>query len=119
LCEILLGVFFFYKGAKNTDDKDLLQKYGLEFTVAQKLLSTGNYLHKGYHLFTDNFYLSLHLAKALLKENTYLTGTIRRNRKEIPPEAKKAIVGEAEYMAHENVLMCSSGTKSLNQTQSY
>lgn len=101
------SVFFCYKGAKNTDDEDLVQKYGLGFTVAQKLLSIGNYLHKGYHLFTDNFYTSLRLAKALLKQNTYLTGTIRRNRKEIPPEAKKAIVGEAKYMAHENVLMCS------------
>ena len=75
--------------------------------VAQKLLSTENYLHKDYHLFTDNFYTSLRLAKVLLKQNTYLTGTIRRNRNEIPPEAKKAIVREAKYMAHENVLMCS------------
>lgn len=99
--------FFCYKGAKNTDDRDSVEKYGLGFTVLQKLLSIGNYLNKGYHLFTDNFYTSLRLAKALLEQNTYITGTIRRNRKEIPPEAKKAIVGEAKYLAHENVLMCS------------
>ncbi|XP_053994155.1 piggyBac transposable element-derived protein 4-like [Hylaeus volcanicus] len=114
LCESIFKYclrFFCYKRAKTTDDRDLVQKYGLGFTVVQKLFSIGNYLHKGYHLFTDNFYTSLHLAKALLKQNTYLIGTIRRNRKEIPPEAKKAIVGEAKYMAHENILMCSFGDK--------
>lgn len=99
--------FFCYKAAKNTDDGDSVEKYGRGFTVVQKLLSTGNYLNKGYHLFTDNFNTSLHLAKALLEQNTYITGTIRRNRKVIPPEDKKAIVGEAKYLAHENVLMCS------------
>ncbi|KAI4481552.1 hypothetical protein M0802_013949 [Mischocyttarus mexicanus] len=99
--------FFCYKGAKSTDDRDSVEKYGLGFAVVQKLLSIGNYLNKGYHLFTDNFYTSLRLAKSLLKQNTYLTGTIRRNRKEIPPEAKKATVGEAKYLAHKDILMCS------------
>lgn len=99
--------FYCYKGAKSTDDKDSVEKYGLGFTVVEKLLLMGNYLNKGYHLFTDNFFTSLHLAKSLLKQNTYLTGTIRRNRKEIPPEAKKATVGEAKYLAHKDILMCS------------
>jgi len=99
--------FFCYKGVKHSDDKDLVQKHGLGYVVVQKLLSIGNYLNKGYHLFTDNFFTSLRLAKALLLENTYLTGTIRRNRKEIPPEAKKVNVGDAKYFEHENVLMCS------------
>lgn len=99
--------FFCYKGANNAEDRDLIKKDGLGFSVVMKLLSVGNYLHKGYHLFTDNFYTSLHLAKSLLKRNTYLTGTIRRNRKEIPAEAKKAEVGVAKYFANQNILMCS------------
>ena len=99
--------FLCYKGVKHSDDKDLVKKHGLGFVVVQKLLSIGNYLNKGYHVFTDNFYTSLRLAKALLQQNTYLTGTIQLNRKEIPPEAKKANVGEAKYLGHKNVLMCS------------
>jgi hypothetical protein len=59
--------------------------------VVTQVVSPDNYLLKGYYLFTVNFYKSLSLAKAILKQITYLTRTIRHNRKEIPPKAKKAI----------------------------
>lgn len=71
-------------------DKNEIKKNGLGYVVVEKLLKLGNYLNKGYHLFTDNFFTSIHLAKAFLEKNTYLTGTVRRNRKYIPNEAKFA-----------------------------
>jgi hypothetical protein len=39
---------------------------------------------KGYHLYTDNFYTKLPLAKELLQKQVYLTGTIRKNSRDIP-----------------------------------
>lgn len=67
----------------------------------------GNYLNKGYHLFTDNFYTSVELARSLYQKSTYLTGTIRRNRKLVPKEAKTVPVNEPKYFTNDPVLMCS------------
>ena len=39
------------------------------------------YLGKGHHLYVDNYYNSITLAKHLLQNDTYVTGTIRENRK--------------------------------------
>ena len=44
---------------------------------------------QGYHLFTDNFYTSVPLAISLLLHKTELTGTVRGNRKYLPPGVKK------------------------------
>lgn len=99
--------FSCYQGAKSSDDKNEINKNGLGYVVVEKLLSLGNYLNKGYHLFIDNFFTSIHLAKGLLEKNTYLTGTIRRNRKYIPNEAKFAQVGQPKYFKNDKILMCS------------
>ena len=50
------------------------------------------YLNKGHHLFIDNYYTSLPLAKFLLDNETYVTGTIRDNRKHFPLELKSVIL---------------------------
>jgi len=96
-----------YRGAKSNEDKQEVKSKGLGFVVVEKLLSLGNYLYKGYHLFTDNFYTGIHLAKSLIQRGTYLTGTIRRNRKFVPKEAKMATVGEPKYFTSDEILMCS------------
>ena len=49
---------------------------------------------------------TLNLAKTLLKRNTYLTGTIRRNSKEILADGKKADIGVGKYFANQIILMC-------------
>lgn len=41
-------------------------------------------LGNGYNITTDNFFTSLKLGKELLKQNKTLTGTMRKNRKEVP-----------------------------------
>lgn len=41
----------------------------------------GDLLDKGYTLYTDNYYTSVSLAHTLLKRNTHLIGTLRKNRK--------------------------------------
>ncbi|GLV40065.1 hypothetical protein CBL_02950 [Carabus blaptoides fortunei] len=99
--------FFCYRGAKSNEDKEEIKKNGLGYVVVLKLLSLGNYLNKGYHLFMDNFFTSIQLIKALLQKDTYLTGTIRRNRKDIPKEAKFADVGQPKYFKSNRILICS------------
>ncbi|XP_039299897.1 piggyBac transposable element-derived protein 4-like [Nilaparvata lugens] len=46
------------------------------------------FLDEGRHLFTGNFYTSVDLAHELIDRKTYLTGTLRKNRKHVP----KAVV---------------------------
>ena len=43
-------------------------------------------LDQGRELYVDNFYTSVPLAKALLRRKTLLCGTLRRNRKFLPPK---------------------------------
>jgi hypothetical protein len=47
----------------------------------KKLLQTGGYLNKGYHVFVDNYFMSVPLVRHLHHLSTYITGTVRRNRK--------------------------------------
>ena len=56
-----------------TEDGLITEK--IPITLMQK------YLGKGHHLFVDNYYTSYALAEYLLQNDTYVTGTIRENRK--------------------------------------
>lgn len=65
----------------------------------KNLLLICQYLNKGYHIFLDNFFVSLPLAEYLYSKCTFLTGTVRRNRKGIPEEIKENLdVGEKKYV---------------------
>ncbi|KAJ8319539.1 hypothetical protein KUTeg_002887 [Tegillarca granosa] len=48
--------------------------------VVTSLLSSANLLNKCYHVFCDSFFCSLNLATRLLQSNTFVTGTLRKNR---------------------------------------
>ena len=87
LCDSVLHyclAFSVYRGAKTDEDKAQIQQHGLAYTVVMKLLEMGDYLSKGYHIFMDNFFTSIPLAKKLYEMGTLITGTIRRNRKFLP-----------------------------------
>ena len=109
LCDMVTNyclAFFVYQGAKRTEDKDAIQKYGLAHTVIMKLLKMGNYICKGYHVFMDNFFMAVQLAEDLYKLSTYVTGTIRRNRKFLPHRlfekslklARRNIFGKVRFL---------------------
>ena len=99
LCEAATAyvmAFFVYRGkreqANNGDTRGLSQK------VVVKLLAMANLLRKGYHVFCDNFFTSVQLARDLFAKHTYITGTIRRNRKGLPNGIKgKLRSGEKSY----------------------
>ncbi|KAG8234338.1 hypothetical protein J437_LFUL014790 [Ladona fulva] len=52
--------------------------------VVHKLLN--NYINKGHVVYMDRFYSSVELAEKLIKEGTYICGTINKNRKSNPKD---------------------------------
>ena len=48
-----------------------------------------NYLDQGYHLFVDNFYMSMTLVKDLFHRGTLLTDTILDSRRDFPASLQK------------------------------
>ncbi|KAG8240777.1 zinc finger protein [Homalodisca vitripennis] len=97
--------FFVYKGAKNTD-RQHVRETGLAYNVVMKLLDVAGCLYKGFHIFVDNFFTSVRLAKALYTKCTHLTGTIRMNRKGVPQEIKtNYTIGERKYKRKNSMLL--------------
>ena len=70
---------------------------GQKFQNPQSLGQTGAvvlclmdpYPDKGHHLFTDNWYNSVALAKYMTLHKTYITGTLRADRMHIPSDVMK------------------------------
>ena len=60
------------------------------------------YLNKGHHLFIDNYYTSLPLAKYLLQKATHVTGTIKEGRKKFPTELKQVNVEKGEAVFYQS-----------------
>jgi hypothetical protein len=64
----------------------------------KKLLEIRWYLKNGYHVFVDNYFMSVPLVCHLHQLSTYITGTVRRNRKLLPQQLKnKSAVGQKVY----------------------
>ena len=109
LCESVTAyvvAFFVYKGKRGAADDE--GGLGLGHKVVIKLLNMANLLRKGYHVFVDNFFSSIGLARELFSARTYLTGTIRRNRKGLPALVKTQLQpGESAYSRQGNLLACS------------
>lgn len=65
-----------------------------------------NYFMKGYHVVADNFFTSISLARSLFEKQTYLTGTIRSNRKYIPLFMKQKLQeGASKYARNNEILL--------------
>ncbi|XP_039298151.1 piggyBac transposable element-derived protein 4-like [Nilaparvata lugens] len=109
--------FFVYRGAKG-NDKNIIRKQGLGHYVLMKLMGMGNLLNKGYHVFIDNLFSSLKLAKELYSKNTAMTGTIRVNRKGIPKDLLPRFeVGKTKYKRKNFMLMVGFREKQFQRNQ--
>ena len=58
-------------------------EHGLSYSVVIKLMA--GLFHKWHCVFMDNFYSSVNLFVDLFTRGTYAIGTVRRNRKHLPP----------------------------------
>lgn len=54
--------FYCYKGAKSKSNSDK-NTFGLGYNIAVNLLNESKCLNKGYHVFVDNFFSSIELAR--------------------------------------------------------
>ena len=67
-----------------------------------RLLQKSDALNKAHSLVVDNFFTDMTLGSDLLVQNTYLTGTVRRNRRGVP---KKVVAKKLQAM--EQFAVCS------------
>ena len=95
-----------------TDNRFMLKDQihsGTNFTDTESLEQTGSivlhlmkpYLHKGYHLFTGNWYNSVSLTQHMSKRSTYITDTFRDDWKQNLSQVigKKLQKGEMVFMS--------------------
>lgn len=109
--------FFVYRGARGAD-KEEIQEKGLSYFVVVKLLEMGNLLNKGYHIFIDNFFTSMKLAKYLYQKCTAMTGTLRSNRKGIPKDLlSKFEVGKCMHKRKDQRLIVAFREKQSQKKQ--
>ncbi|XP_047118372.1 piggyBac transposable element-derived protein 4-like [Schistocerca piceifrons] len=93
-------------------DKAEIARHGLGYCVVQKILCLGNYLSKGYHIFVDNFFMSVPFVKSLYKLGTYITGTVRKSRKYLPEQFRKKFgIGGKMYCKSGPILACACREK--------
>ena len=62
---------------------------GLGYDVVMKMASP--FLKNHRHIFFDNFFTSTKLMEDLLAQDTYACGTVRSNRRDLPPCAKNKL----------------------------
>lgn len=78
--------------------KDFLADGNDPFTQKVMLneLSQSKLLDKGYHIFTDNWYIKLPLAKELWTRKTFILGTVNKNNKDLSTDVKEKALGRGE-----------------------
>lgn len=80
-----------------------------------RLLRVSNLLHKGYHVFLDNYFSSPNLFSELFANGTHATGTVRHNRRGLPRHSVKAKLNNNEVIERrKGPLLCvvyKDGTK--------
>ena len=101
---ILLG-FMIYHG--NMED-GLIDPQGNNWLQTEKIPLTllEPYLERGHTVYLDNYYTTPRLAKYLLDHQTKLVGTVRPNRKNMPPgiEGKDLEKGKAAFYVSGNLM---------------
>lgn len=91
-----------YSGESFPDPNELGQ------TGAVVVLLMENYLGKGYSLYTDNFYNSVKLTEFMSSHSTYITGTLRADRRGNPAEVTKKQLskGQCDSMHKGTTVVC-------------
>ena len=86
--------YFCYNLQMYTGKEDNPSHHGLGERVVMDLSSSLE--NSGRHITTDNFFTSLKLARSLRSKGMTLLGTLRKNRREVPPQMKN-LQGRAVY----------------------
>ncbi|GBO20913.1 PiggyBac transposable element-derived protein 4 [Araneus ventricosus] len=106
LCESESGYIWnsiIYTGKGTTFHEDY-EDYGVSTKSVMTLIH--ELKNKGYTLTTDNYYTSPELAEILIKCKTDIYGTLRANRKGLPPLIKSSKVKKGEVLAFQKRKIC-------------
>ncbi|KAI5696018.1 hypothetical protein M8J75_007003 [Diaphorina citri] len=87
--------FKIYTGKSSSTEESRGQATNICLKLSDGLLDQGR------TLYVDNYYTSYPLAKAMLAKKTHVVGTVRSNRKEMPPEVMHAKLKRGEMIARE------------------
>ena len=104
LCESSSGYtwnFYIYGGADDAVGETIVDKSG---DVVIWLISP--LLGYGYHMYTDNYFTSIHLAMYLYNHRTYLTGSTRSNRVGLPEPVRQKLAKKDELSKRTTISMC-------------
>lgn len=75
----------------------------VNITPAKVVMSLcSDLMNKGHTMYTDNWYTSVDLARDLVKNETHLVGTLRKNRKNLPKEVVNAKLKRGQHIARES-----------------
>jgi hypothetical protein len=92
----------------------VIEKY-TSFSEAVTMELAHSYLEKGHNITMDNYFTTFALADHLLGKNTTMVGTLRHNKREIPPAAKCVTNrnrGDSKHYYNGNRTICSFWDKS-------
>jgi len=82
--------------------------------------STSLYVNAGRSIITENFYISLNLANALLENKTHLIGTLICNRVKVPEVTKsKSKPGQIIYKENLNGVVVVAEWGTIKETSLY
>jgi len=97
-----------YIGEKTLTPEEKSCASSLPEAVVRKLVH--KYLGEGRCITGDNYFSSLALTQFLLQERTTYVGTVRKNRRELPPASKTTAGrkrGDTQHFYTENATLCS------------
>ena len=100
-CETKFVLDFIVYTGSNTECQ-ITSELGLSGSIVLEMMRP--YLNKGHHLYVDNWYTSPTLFELLHRNKTGACGTVRKNRKGLPPLTIKLKRGESQY-SHTNILL--------------
>lgn len=85
--------FFVYKGKSEKPPTRTLRVTDVVLDLME------GYLDRGHFIYVDNFYNSPDLTRRLSQRKTYICGTLRKSRKNIPPEVCHAKLKRGEFLS--------------------
>lgn len=110
--------FYCYKGAQRAENNEVVTETGLGSKVGMTLMTMANCLNKGHHMYLDNFFTSISLARNLYTHQTFSTGTIRKDRVGISIQLSgKYAKGQKSYVRKGPMLIMAHREKPTNSSQ--
>ena len=99
----ILNVLPYHGKSTHIENDEWTAEFGVGGATVLTLLR--DLLGKAHRVTIDNWFMSVKLARKLLEQETYVIGTVKKTRKEMPKFGNKIKVGESETYSDGNILV--------------